>query len=133
MKKPRGEAGLKDMMRDFGAPTTAPDGNPDAYTSSMFDVQKFRGKLRNVPRDVPYRVIPADTGFVSTSGLSVGSQARADYTCGRLWRKPETADHRIIPETQLPGSMNTQVVGRGLNLYEGGTIRKDMARPAVDE
>lgn len=133
MKKPRNEQGLKDMCRDFGVPTSCPEYNKDAYTSSMFDVGKDRGPLHMVPRDPIYRVIPADTGMVSTSGLSIGSQARADVTAGRLWKTPRTVDHRVVPETHLPGSLNTSEVGLGFEVKKGGSLRKDMATPVVEQ
>lgn len=133
MRKPRNEQGLKEMCRDFGVPTKCPYGDPDAYTAGMFDTGKDRGPLHMLPRDVVNRVIPADTGMVSTSGLGISSAARADVTTGRLWKTPRTADRRVVPETQLPGSLNTSEVGLGFDIKKGGSLRKDMGKPVVEQ
>src|SRR5262249_10003712 len=106
MKVPRREMGVHEMEKAFGVGTKGPD-KGGVYGPSMFDYQAGRNPLGYVPNDVVNRVIPADTGLPSTSGLGLASGAFADVTTGRCWKTPTVADKRVLPETHLPGSMNT--------------------------
>lgn len=131
MKKPRNEQGLKKMMRDFGAETEAQDGKSWGY--GCFDFRASRGALAYLPDDGISRVVPADTGLTSNSGLGISSEARADITTGRLWGRPRIADKRVMPETHLPGSMNTEHAGLSMDVRKYGKLRKDMETPQVEE
>jgi len=131
MKVPRREAGLHKMEKDFGVDTKAAD-KGGIQGPGMFDYDASRRPLGYIPEDTQYRVIPADTGIRSRSGLTLSSGAFADHTTGRCFKETKRVDTRVVPESQWPGSMNNNTMGLGVDVTRGGALRSDMKKPVVE-
>ena len=91
MKKPRNEAGLKDLHRTFGVVT-----KPGQTGPFMRDVDTARGALCYVPKS-PIRSVMAFSD-------DQGSPARAKYGPGRVMTKARDDGGHDFPESQIPGS-----------------------------
>jgi hypothetical protein len=92
MRKPRNEAGLKDLQRQFGVVTKPGETGP-----AMRDVDTARGPLCYVPRNPINHVM----AFTDEPGKS---PARAKYAAGRVKTSATDQTGAGFPESQVPGS-----------------------------
>lgn len=120
---PRGvekQPGLKKLP---GVPYRAGDLGPN-----MADVDERRGAFKHVPREPINRCMDFGGPTLATGGI--GSPASATFLAGSPRTTTARKDVRILPETQLTGSMNTMgglgtpKTSRQLG-GEGGPLLKD--------
>lgn len=81
------------------------ENRPGSTGPNLYDTDNDRGALCYVPREPIYRC--QDFGSPTTGRGSLASPARADYTLGEPQTTTSIRDRRLLPENQLPGSLNT--------------------------
>lgn len=71
-----------------------------------YDNVTARGEFCGVPREPVYRTM--DFGGEPTGRGSLGAKASASYTQGTPSWTQSVRDQRVLPESQLDGSLNVQ-------------------------